>query len=116
MGRGSQSSWRQRRSAPHRWKQRAGHGRRLGQSAASICAGITSETRSIGKQVWPFLLGGEGAGAALLLHGSASDGESLFGLMAPLERTYRVLAPTYPDGVSDITSLWWMDLRPSRRA
>ena len=63
------------------------------------------QTRSIGKQVWPFLLGGEGAGAALLLHGSASDGESLFGLMAPLERAYRVLAPTYPDGVSDITSV-----------
>ncbi len=42
---------------------------------------------------------------ALLLHGSSCDGEALFGLMAPLERMYRVVAPTYPDGAHTIAAV-----------
>ncbi len=59
----------------------------------------------INGQVWHYLLGGQGERTALLLHGSASDGESLFELMAPLERSYRVIAPTYPDGIGTIATV-----------
>lgn len=65
----------------------------------------TERSREIGGQAWPYLAGGQGKRAALLLHGSASDGESLFGLMAPLERSYRVVAPTYPDGAGTVTGV-----------
>lgn len=67
-------------------------------------ANHVERSRSINGKNWHYLLGGQGERAALLLHGSASDGESLFGLMAPLERSYRVVAPTYPEGVGAIAT------------
>lgn len=48
-------------------------------------------------QRWSYLTGGQGERLALLLHGSESDAESLFGAATLLERGYRVLAPTYPE-------------------
>lgn len=51
---------------------------------------------------WTYLTGGCGERVALLLHGSESDAESLFGMMSLLERHYTVIAPTYPD---ELTSL-----------
>jgi pimeloyl-ACP methyl ester carboxylesterase len=68
-------------------------------------AGHALRSLIVAGQEWPYLLGGEGERTAVLLHGSDSDGESLFSLMTPLERACRVLAPTYPAGVTDITSL-----------
>lgn len=64
-------------------------------------------TRSlvVAGQEWRYLLGGEGERMAVLLHGSDGDGESLFGLMAQLERAYCVLAPTFPEGVTNIAVL-----------
>ena len=52
---------------------------------------------------WEYLAGGQGEGVALLLHGSESDAESLFGAMRLLEeRGYRVLAPTYPEQADSV--------------
>lgn len=68
-------------------------------------AGHDPRRMEIGGLVWPYLLGGRGERPLLLLHGSASDGESLFGLMAPLERSYRVVAPTYPNGAQTIAAV-----------
>ncbi len=68
-------------------------------------AGHEERMLTIGEQVWRYLTGGAGERAALLLHGSSGDGESLFGLMSSLERVYRVVAPTYPDGAHSITAV-----------
>lgn len=52
---------------------------------------------------WDYLAGGQGERVALLLHGSESDAESLFGAMTLLEeRGYRVLAPTYPERAESV--------------
>jgi pimeloyl-ACP methyl ester carboxylesterase len=77
------------------WEQRLGEFR----------ARHAERSLTIGGQVWPYLLGGQGERVALLLHGSAGDGESLFGLMGPMERDYCVISPTYPDGVYTIASV-----------
>lgn len=53
-------------------------------------------------QRWEYLTGGHGERVALLLHGSESDAESLFGAMTLLERDYRVLAPTYPETLASV--------------
>lgn len=68
-------------------------------------AGHSERQAQIGAHAWSYLIGGQGQRAALLLHGSASDAESLFGLMAPLERRYRVIAPTYPAGARSVASV-----------
>ncbi|HEX9038390.1 MAG TPA: alpha/beta hydrolase [Ktedonobacterales bacterium] len=56
-------------------------------------------------QLWPYFLGGQGEHVILALHGSHSDGESLFSLVGPLEQTCRVLTPTYPAGVTSMLAL-----------
>ncbi len=51
---------------------------------------------------WTYLKGGCGERVALLLHGSESDAESLFGALSLLERHYTVIAPTYPDELNSL--------------
>ncbi|HZC04608.1 MAG TPA: alpha/beta hydrolase [Ktedonobacterales bacterium] len=62
----------------------------------------TPQSLTVDGQRWGYLAGGQGPRLALLLHGSESDAESLFGAIALLERSYRVLAPTYPADADSI--------------
>lgn len=65
----------------------------------------SQQTISAGGFTWSVLMGGAGSRAALLLHGSHADGESLFAMMMDMERDWRVITPTYPDGVSDVAQI-----------
>lgn len=60
------------------------------------------QTQTAAGQRWSFFTGGQGQRLALLLHGSESDAESLFGAMSLLERDYSTLAPTYPESAETI--------------
>lgn len=60
------------------------------------------KTLTVNGHQWRYLAGGQGSRLALLLHGSESDAESLFGAISLLERGYRVIAPTYPEGVESV--------------
>ncbi len=62
-------------------------------------------TLLVNGQRWDYLTGGEGRSVALLLHGSESDAESLFGAMTLLEPRYRVVAPTYPAGAATVAQV-----------
>ncbi|HET9109823.1 MAG TPA: alpha/beta hydrolase [Ktedonobacterales bacterium] len=80
-----------RRAAPG-WRERLRHFR----------ATHAPQTLMVKGQPWRYLTGGQGPRLALLLHGSESDAESLFGAMNLLERGYRVIAPTYPAEVESV--------------
>lgn len=66
-------------------------------------ASHTPHTLMVDGLRWDYLAGEQGERVALLLHGSESDAESLFGAMTLLEeRGYRVLAPTYPERADSV--------------
>lgn len=80
-------------SAPSAWHERL----RL------FRAKHTTRSLMVNGQRLAYLAGGrEGQRVALLLHGSESDAESLFGAMTLLEAGYRVVAPTYPAGADSV--------------
>lgn len=80
------------RRAASGWRERLRHFR----------ATHVPQTLTVQGQPWRFLTGGQGPRLALLLHGSESDAESLFGAISLLERSYRVIAPTYPAEVETV--------------
>lgn len=77
----------------------------LEQWLAEFRASHPPHTSNVAGREWRYLAGGAGARPLLLLHGSHSDGESLFGLMSRLERTSRVIAPTYPEGIDRVVDV-----------
>ncbi len=80
------------RRATSVWRERLRHFR----------ATHTPQTLTVNGQQWRYLTGGQGPRLALLLHGSESDAESLFGAISLLERSYRIIAPTYPEEIESI--------------
>ena len=77
----------------------------LGETMCRFRATHPCQTFSAGKSRWPYLVGGNGDEAVLLLPGALGRGETSFQYITALEARYRVIAPSYPPGEDTIAAL-----------